>query len=86
MSPHFSLAAGKQVPGVARGAAGAGRCLRVVKASFVLLKAPSWGGLVLPQHGLSGDGFLLCLHTEMCQCCNCVITVLPRPEILWEPH
>lgn len=70
-SPHFPLAAGKRLPCVARAAAGAAHCLRVAKAaraSFVLLKAPGWGGLILAQHRLGVDGCLLCEHMEMCQC------------------
>lgn len=51
----------------------------------LLLKAPWCGGLILPQHRLGGDGFLLCVHMEMCQCNGVITAVLPRPEILWEP-
>lgn len=40
-------------------------------SSFVLLKAPGCGVLVLPWHRLGVDGFLLCVHMETCQWNGC---------------
>lgn len=91
VSPHFPFAAGKQVPCVARGDAGAGRCLCVAKApwagslrlcSWKLLDAVFWS---CPDIGLVWMvSFSVCTWRRVSEM-GAITAALPRPELLWEP-
>lgn len=91
VSPHFPFAAGKQVPCVARGDAGAGRCLCVAKAPWAgSLRLSSWKLLDVvfwscPDIGLVWMvSFSVCTWRRVSEM-GAITAALPRPELLWEP-